>query len=129
MPGLQQYLADHNESLPNFDDGIPEPAKLWFPLAVPLVSRFTVGSVRAVETVIKLRQYRCFESLASLRRYLSLRTRMILDQSTKPNGHRLSTRSQKAFSSVLDQANNTAQRYRRDRKAILELCGRGDWEQ
>ncbi|KAE9382403.1 hypothetical protein BT96DRAFT_788981, partial [Gymnopus androsaceus JB14] len=104
-------------------------AKLWLPSAVPSVSRLTVCSVPVVETEIKLRQYRCFESLASLRHYLSLWTRIVLAQRAKPRSHHWSTRSQKAFSSVRERADDTAERYRRDRQAILELRGRGDWEQ
>ncbi|EEB90061.1 hypothetical protein MPER_11784 [Moniliophthora perniciosa FA553] len=89
MPGLLQFLSEHQTD--NVEVVRPELQKLWLPSELPpdQVDQICVPGLQDAEA--KLQSARCHDSLALLRRTLTVKTRMMLFriQMYEANGSRV----------------------------------------
>ncbi|KAE9387407.1 hypothetical protein BT96DRAFT_837684, partial [Gymnopus androsaceus JB14] len=128
MPGLLQLLTDKQLPTAHESDSAPEEAKIWFPSCLTAVERDRVCTEGLYDMEIRLRQARCYDALQGLRHTLRVKTRMLLFKHANIRGQRDSGRSRDIIDGIHERAKGWAERYRRNRAALLTLLGPGNWE-
>ncbi|KAF9472049.1 hypothetical protein BDN70DRAFT_819206, partial [Pholiota conissans] len=130
IPGLLQYLADsgiggtaHWDADPNAEE-----VDLFLPSKIPSSRREKACVDGLPEMEARLRTAQCFDALASLRRTLRLKTRMVHFKNRNVRGQKLSTRSRALIDRVHQRALASVSKYRAAREALLAISGPGDWE-
>ncbi|KAF8190121.1 hypothetical protein BJ912DRAFT_850355, partial [Pholiota molesta] len=130
MPGLLQYQADVGVGGPTAWDADPNPEDmdLFLPSRLP-ANRRAVACIEGLsEMEVQLRTAQCVDALASLRRTLRLKTRMIQFKNANIRGQREGTRSRALIDRVHQRALTSVEKYRAARAALLAISGPGSWE-
>lgn len=128
MPGLLQLLTDTKENTSRDPDSNPEDTKLWLPSNISALDRVWVCHEGLTDMEARLRKARCYDALDGLRHTLRVKSRMILFKNANVRGQRDSGRSREVIDGIHNRAKGFAEKYRRNREALLKLLGPGTWE-
>lgn len=128
MPGLLQFLSDRQENTSRNPDFNPEDEKLWLPSEIAESDWSWVCHDGLVDIEARLRKARCYDALDGLRHTLRVKSRMVQFKNTNVRGQRDSGRSREVIDGIHNRAKGFADKYRRNREALLKLIGSGTWE-
>jgi hypothetical protein len=125
MPEVAALLLSDSRVNPD----TPETSPLYLPHELPLTSQLLRNNCDLVKVEAKLRFAQATDSLAELRRALSVFAHLRSYKIREVRGQRANTRANALVERSQARTNAISARYRDARAAYLKLHGPGEWEQ